>query len=96
MEGKEGLEKILSKDELKALFELMEMPGWYLLEKVNKAFMADWIEQTASLDVGNMTDDELVRKVRDRKGQIKGITLFLAYLKKKKAFVEKKLLLEQK
>jgi len=90
MEGR-SLDKILSESELKALFELMDNPAWTILDKINKEVSQDWIEQTASLDFTDKTDKEMVRKLRHRQGQIKGVSTFLLFLNKKKKEWEKKL-----
>lgn len=92
MEGQEekALDKILSNDELRALFELMDSPAWYLLEKINKIMQEDWIEQTANANWSDADDKEMIRKLRHRQGRIQGVALFFAYLKKKKTSLANK------
>lgn len=80
---KEGIDKILNHNELRMLHELMQHPGWPLLEKVNKAIQADWIEQTANANWAEKDDAAMIRDLRHRQGQIKGVSQFLWYLKKK-------------
>lgn len=89
MEGN-SLEDILSEEELKALFELMDDNAWYILGKINKKVQEDWIEETANVDWSNKDDNEMIRKLRHRQGQIKGVSMLLRYLEKKKKEYQKK------
>ena len=66
------------------LYEMMDSPGWQSIKKVNNAVKEDWIQQTVDFDMTSKTDDEMLRILRHRQGQIKGVTLFLNYLEKKK------------
>ncbi len=75
--------KFLSKDELMVLFEMMTHPGWEVFKKVGKAISADWIEQAAGTDMSNKSDEEMLRMLRHRQGQIKGVDMTVNYLEKK-------------
>lgn len=82
MEGKK-LDKILDGHQLTMLFELMQHPGWPLLKKLNNAMQQDWIEQTANMNWADKNDEEMIRDLRHKQGQIKGVSLFFWYLEKK-------------
>ncbi len=85
-----SIENILSADELTMLFEMMTHPGWSVMKKMDKAMREDWIEQASNADMSDKTDDEMIRVLRHRQGQIKGMSLFMSYLEKKKSDRERR------
>lgn len=91
-----SIEKILSADELMVLYEMMSHPGWGVLKKVDKAMKEDWVEQTANYDMSGKTDEEMMRKMRHRQGQIKGVSLFIGFLEKKLRDRKKRIEKEEK
>lgn len=86
MEGKKdkSIDKVLSKDERGVLFEMMDHPGWDVLKTINTVMTNDWMDQTSYMDLSAKSDDELIRFVRHRQGQIKGMRLVMDYLEKKR------------
>lgn len=85
-----SLESILQPHELRFLIDLMDHPGWPLLDKINRVVAEDWIHQTATMDFSSKDDEEMKRVTRTRSGMIKGISLLLSYLEKKKIELAKK------
>jgi hypothetical protein len=84
-----SLESILNAQELRALFDIMAQPGWAVLSKVNERVKEDWINQTADMHFTEKDDAEMLRILRHRQGQITGVSLFLAYLEKKRLALQK-------
>ncbi len=89
MEDYKSIEKILSADEQIVLRELMLHPGWGALKKVTKAIKEDWIEQTATFDMSSKTDVEMMRILRHRQGEIKGMSKVISYVEKRFANTKK-------
>ena len=84
MEDKDkAISKVLSDDEMMVLFEMMTHPGWGVFKKVGKAISADWIEQAAHIDMSHKPDEQMLRMLRHRQGQIKGGSMTIGYLEKK-------------
>jgi len=91
MEGysDKALESILSPDEMRILFEFIGSDAFIILDKVNFQVQKDWVEQTAMLDVSQLDDQKMLSMLRQRNGMIKGVSMFLAYLQRKKSKVKK-------
>ena len=91
MEGysDKALESILSPDEMRILLEFIDSDAFRVLDKVNFQVQKDWVEQTAMLDVSQLDDQKMLSMLRQRNGMIKGVSMFLAYLQRKKSKVKK-------
>lgn len=83
MEDNKIIDKILSVDERMVLLEMMGHPGWGILKKINRKIKEDWINQTADFDMSGKNDEEMIRILRHRQGQIVGMSLVIRYLEKK-------------
>lgn len=91
MEGysDKALESILSPEEMRILLEFVDSDAFIVVTKVNFHVQKDWVEQTAMLDVSQLDDQKMLSMLRQRNGMIKGVSMFLAYLQRKKNKVQK-------
>ena len=91
MEGysEKSLESILSPDEMEILLDFVSSDAFRIVNKLNFHIQRDWVEQTAMLDVSQLDDQKMLSTLRQRNGMIKGVSMFLAYLQKKKNKAEK-------
>ncbi len=88
-EPKKKFNKIVSAQEQRDLFLIMEDPGWPVLEKIGRAIQDDWRDQMTIQDYRTTQDEHTVKDLIYRQGMIGGVKLFLSYVKQKKEKSEK-------
>ncbi len=83
-----GIEKVLTSEELRDLYLLMEDPGWYSLMKVKDQVREQWAKQHMNFDYKSVSDDGVIKDFIEKQGMWRGLDGFFSYLESKKKKTE--------